>query len=85
VLWGKQNLVPPFHPAPVDLFHNADGSLIGIGQIQMIGLRGESMLYIINACLGENKSLRSSTHPAQGDRLPYSLSVTDRPKTPRLT
>ncbi|MDP6526682.1 MAG: hypothetical protein QGH15_20950, partial [Kiritimatiellia bacterium] len=26
VLWGKQNLVPPFHPAPVDLFHNADGS-----------------------------------------------------------
>ncbi|MDP6524197.1 MAG: hypothetical protein QGI24_03890, partial [Kiritimatiellia bacterium] len=25
-LWGKQNLVPPFHPAPVDLFHNADGS-----------------------------------------------------------
>ncbi|MDP6525116.1 MAG: hypothetical protein QGH15_12925, partial [Kiritimatiellia bacterium] len=26
VLWGKQNVVPPFHPAPVDLFHNADGS-----------------------------------------------------------
>ncbi|MDP6526668.1 MAG: hypothetical protein QGH15_20875, partial [Kiritimatiellia bacterium] len=25
-LWGKQNLVPPFHPATVELFHNADGS-----------------------------------------------------------
>jgi hypothetical protein len=30
VLWGKQNLVRPFHPAPVDLFLNADGSWWGI-------------------------------------------------------
>ena len=34
MLWGKQNLVPPFHPAPVDLFHNADGSLSAVASFE---------------------------------------------------